>query len=216
MGEARARCVRRHPERGQYDSAVVRAILDEALVCHLGVVIGGEPLVLPTIHARVGDQLYVHGAVAAATLKAMAGSTVCVTVSLVDGLVLARSAFNHSLNYRSVVVRGLGTVVESPEEKCVALQALVEHVAAGRWADTRPPSAVELKITQVVRLSLADATAKVRTGPPNDDAGDMNWSGWAGVLPLTLTAGRPEPDARMANPSLPPPAYVQTYRRGPS
>lgn len=216
MGDPRARRVRRHPERGQYDTAVVQAILDEALVCHLGVVIQGQPLVLPTIHARVGEDLYVHGAVAAASLKAMAGAACCVTVSLVDGLVLARSAFNHSLNYRSVVVQGPATLVESPEEKLLALQALVEHVAPGRWADARPPSALELKTTQVVRLSLAGASAKVRTGPPSDDAADLDWPRWVGVLPLRLTAGRPEPDARMANPSLSPPAYVEDYRRGPT
>ncbi len=137
VGEPRARRVRR-----QYDMAVVHAILDEAVVCHLGVVIHGDPLVLPTIHARVGDNLCVHGAVAAASLKAMAGSAACCgTVSLVDGLVLARSAFNHSLNCRSVVVQGPATLVESPEEKLSALQALVEQVAPERWADARPPSA---------------------------------------------------------------------------
>ncbi len=206
--------VRRHPERGHYDAETIHAIMDEALVCHLGVVIGGEPWVLPTIHARVGDQVYVHGALAAASLKAMAApAPCCLTVTLVDGLVLARSAFNHSLNYRSVVVRGMGTLVVDPAEKRMALQALVEHVAPGRWEDARPPSALELKTTQMVRLPLAGATAKVRAGPVRDDAEDLGWPHWAGVLPLTVTAGAAERDAQLANPTVPTPEYLVHYAR---
>ena len=207
--------VRRHPERGHYDAETIYAILDEALVCHLGVVIRGEPWVLPTIHARVGDQVYVHGAVAAASLKAMATPAVCcLTVTLVDGLVLARSAFNHSLNYRSVVVRGFGTLVVDPAEKLMALKALVEHVAPGRWEEARPPSPVELKTTQMVRLPLAGATAKIRTGPVKDDAEDLGWPRWTGVLPLQLTAGAVEPDDQMANATVPTPEYLAHYARG--
>lgn len=206
--------VRRHPERGHYDVDSIDAILDEALVCHLGVVIRGEPWVLPTIHARVGDQVYVHGAVAAASLKAMASPAVCcLTVTLVDGLVLARSAFNHSLNYRSVVVRGFGTLVSDPVEKLMALKALVEHVAPGRWEDARPPSPLELRATQMVRLPLAGATAKIRTGPVKDDVEDLGWPHWAGVLPLQVTAGAVEPDSQMANPTAPTPEYLANYVR---
>lgn len=207
--------VRRHPERGHYDADIIDAILDEALVCHLGVVIRGEPWVLPTIHARVGDWVYVHGALAAASLRAMAAPAMCcLTVTLVDGLVLARSAFNHSLNYRSVVVRGLGTLVSDSAEKLVALEALVEHVAPGRWTDARPPSPLELKTTQVVRLPLAGATAKVRTGPVKDDAQDLSWPHWVGVLPMQLSAGAAQPDDQMANPQQPTPPYLINYARG--
>lgn len=206
--------VRRHPERGGYDEALVHAILDEALYCHVGVMTERGPLVLPTIHARAGHVLYVHGALGSQLLRAMGQPTpCCLTVTLVDGLVLARSAFNHSLNYRSVVVRGLATMVDDPDEKLVALESLTEHVAPGRWRDARPPSAVELRTTRVVRIPLETASAKVRTGPVIDDAEDMGWPAWAGILPLAMVAGTPEPDAALA-PRLPIPDYVAHYHRG--
>lgn len=206
--------MRRHPERGRYEPRDVYPIVDEALHCHLGVIVDGAPLVVPTLHARIGDVLYLHGAVAAKSLRAVGRSVpCCVTVTLVDGLVLARSAFNHSLNYRSVIVKGHGVEVTDPEEKLAALKALVEHVAPGRWPDARPPSPVELRTTLVMGVSLRGAVAKVRTGPVVDDAEDMDWPGWAGLVPLAVQAGPAEPDAGIPM-SLPIPSYVDPYRRG--
>jgi nitroimidazol reductase NimA-like FMN-containing flavoprotein (pyridoxamine 5'-phosphate oxidase superfamily) len=205
--------VRRHPERGRYESGDIYPIVDEAIHCHLGVVVDGAPLVVPTVHARIGDVLYLHGAVAAKSLRAV-GHPIpcCVTVTLVDGLVLARSAFNHSLNYRSVIVQGQGAEVADPEEKLGALQALVEHIAPGRWADVRPPSPTEFRTTLVMRVSLRDAVAKVRTGPVVDDPEDMDWPGWAGIVPLAVQAGSAEPDAGIPM-GLPLPLYLSPYRR---
>jgi nitroimidazol reductase NimA-like FMN-containing flavoprotein (pyridoxamine 5'-phosphate oxidase superfamily) len=185
--------VRRLRERGDYDRATIDAILDEALVCHLGVVVGGAPVVLPTLHVRVGDTLYLHGAAANAMLKAGSTGPVCATVTLIDGLVLARSAFHHSVNYRSVVVHGEGRAVTDEAEKRRVLDALVDHVVPGRSTETRPPNDVELKSTLVIAIPLDEASAKVRTGPPKDDPEDLDGPWWAGVIPVTTVRGEPEP-----------------------
>jgi nitroimidazol reductase NimA-like FMN-containing flavoprotein (pyridoxamine 5'-phosphate oxidase superfamily) len=185
--------VRRLPERGRYDRADIDAILDEALICHLGLVDPeGRPFVIPTIHARVGDVLYVHGSPASRALRAGAtGVEVCVTVTLLDGLVLARSAFHHSMNYRSVVVYGTAAKVDDPAEKVAALEAVVEHVLAGRSAGCRAPTEKEVKGTLVLRVPLDEASAKVRTGGPNDDEDDLALPVWAGHVPLRLVPGEP-------------------------
>ncbi len=188
--------VRRVRDRADYDPATVESILDEALVCHLGVLVDGAPVVIPTLHARLDRTLYLHGAPANAALRAAAaaGSQVCATVTLLDGLVLARSAFHHSVNYRSAVLFGRARVVDDPDEKRTALHALVEHVAGGRTAGTRAPTDEELRKTLVVALPLDEASAKIRTGPPVDEPEDHALPHWAGVLPLTLLPGEPVPD----------------------
>jgi uncharacterized protein len=194
--------LRRLPDRGHHDRATVDAILDEALMCHLGLVDPqGRPFVIPTIHARAGDHLYVHGSPASRTLRAAAGDVdACVTVTLVDGLVLARSAFHHSLNYRSVVVYGRAARVDDHAEKEAALTAIVEHVLAGRTEGCRPPDEKELKGTLVLRLPLDEASAKVRTGAPIDDDADLDLPVWAGVVPIRQVAGEPVPDRGVAAP----------------
>jgi nitroimidazol reductase NimA-like FMN-containing flavoprotein (pyridoxamine 5'-phosphate oxidase superfamily) len=202
------------PERGAYDREVVDAILDEALFCHVGLVHGdGHPVVLPTIHARIGDHLYLHGSPASQLLRQARGPIeVCVTVTLIDGLVLARSAFHHSMNYRSVVVIGSAEEVTDSAEKSQALLALVEHVASGRSADARGPNEKELKGTLVLRLPLTEASAKIRTGPPIDDDDDLDLAVWAGVLPLTTAAGTPVTAPDLRGPAVVP-EYVTAYRR---
>jgi hypothetical protein len=205
--------VRRLPKRATYDRATVEAILDEALHCHLGFVVDGQPYVIPTIHARAGDRVYVHGSAASRMLRAAgAGIPVCLTVTLVDGLVFARSAFHHSMNYRSVVVLGAARTVVEPEEKLAALHAIVEHVAPGRWPEVRPPSEQELRATTVLAVPLDEVSAKLRTGPPLDDEEDYALACWAGVLPLGLAAGAPIPDPRLGPGSVAP-ASVTDYRR---
>lgn len=185
--------VRRHPERGVYDRAAVDAILDEALFCHVGFVAEGRPFVIPTIHARAGDTLYLHGSPASRMLKTLGGGIdVCVTATILDGLVLARSVYNHSMNYRSAVVLGSARPVEEREEKLSALEVIVEHVAPGRRTDARGPSDKELAGTSVLALTLDEASAKVRTGPPKDFDEDVALPIWAGVVPLELVAGEPE------------------------
>jgi nitroimidazol reductase NimA-like FMN-containing flavoprotein (pyridoxamine 5'-phosphate oxidase superfamily) len=203
--------VRRLPKRANYDRELVDAIIDEALSCHVGFAIDGRPWVIPTIHARVDDRLYLHGAVANQMLKSLAGGVeACVTVTLVDGLVLARSQFHHSMNYRSVMIFGRATPVDDVDEKRAALHALVEHVVPGRSADARPPNASELRATSVLTLAIDEASAKVRTGGPVDDEQDLALPIWAGQLPLAATYGSPvaEPDVRASVP-----AYVAGYRR---
>jgi len=201
--------VRRLPERGRYDRDTIDAILDEALICHVGFVVEGHPVVIPTIHTRVGDDLYFHGSPAAGMLRNLReGADACVNVTLVDGLVLARSAFHHSMNYRSVVVFGKAEEVTGREEKLRVLAALVEHVCRGRSADARGPNEKELKQTIVLRVPISEASAKVRTGPPGDEPEDYAMPIWAGVLPLTLTPGAPVPDNNAATPE-----YVTRYRR---
>jgi nitroimidazol reductase NimA-like FMN-containing flavoprotein (pyridoxamine 5'-phosphate oxidase superfamily) len=206
--------VRRLPKRAAYDRATIHAILDEALVCHLGFVHDQQPFVIPTLHARIDERLYVHGSSASRMLGQLAhGVAACVTVTLIDGLVLARSAFHHSVNYRSVVLLGTARAVTESDEKLAALRAFTEQIVPGRWADVRPPTAQELKATSVLCLPLGEASAKMRTGQPVDDEEDYAMEVWAGVLPLGLRALAPERDPRLA-PGIAPPRYVTAYRRG--
>jgi uncharacterized protein len=205
--------VKRIPDRGRYDRETVDAILDEALFCHLAWVQDGSPRVIPTIHARTGDTLFVHGSQASRTLRAARnGAEVCVEVTLLDGLVLARSAFHHSMNYRSAVVYGLAREVTDTQEKWDAQRALVEHVVHGRAADVRMPNEAELKQTMILAVPLDEASAKIRTGPAIDDEEDYALPIWAGVLPLRLQPGELVPDPRLAD-GLLPPANVTNYRR---
>jgi nitroimidazol reductase NimA-like FMN-containing flavoprotein (pyridoxamine 5'-phosphate oxidase superfamily) len=205
--------LRRLPARGRFDRETVYSILDEALICHVGFVADGQPFVIPTIHARVEDKLYVHGSAASRMLRTLEKAVpVCLTATLLDGLVLARSAFHHSMNYRSAVVLGEAQAVTDPKEKWDALEAIVEHVAPGRWAEAREPNAKEMAGTLVLRLPIEEASAKVRTGPPIDDEEDYALEVWAGVLPLRLVPGTPladprVPDGRPVSPS------VERYRR---
>ena len=205
--------VRRHPERGAYDRATIDAILDEALYCHVATIVEGSPRIIPTIHARSGDVLYVHGSTASRTLRALRdGAEVCVAVTLLDGLVLARSAFNHSMNYRSVMVYGTTREVTDPGEKWEAQAALVDHVVHGRAGHVRMPDEQELKQTSIFAVSLAEASAKVRTGPPKDRDEDYGLPVWAGELPLRLEPQDPIADPRL-DAGLSPPANVTRYRR---
>jgi nitroimidazol reductase NimA-like FMN-containing flavoprotein (pyridoxamine 5'-phosphate oxidase superfamily) len=201
--------VRRAPARAVYDREAIEAILDEAQVAHLGFAVDGQPYVIPTLHARVGDVVYVHGSAASRAIRTLqAGAPMCLTVTLVDGLVLARSAFHHSMNYRSVVVLGEARAVEDREEKLVALEAFTEGLIPGRWAEVRQPSEQELKGTQVLALPLDEASAKARTGGPADDDEDYALDVWAGVVPLALRSGSPEPDPRLRPGIAPSPAVT--------
>jgi nitroimidazol reductase NimA-like FMN-containing flavoprotein (pyridoxamine 5'-phosphate oxidase superfamily) len=204
--------VRRVPQRGAYERETVEAILDETLVSHVGFVHEGQPVVIPTLHARLGDRLYLHGSAASRMLRRLAnGVPVCATATLVDGLVLARSAFHHSVNYRSVVVFGTATLIESGDETAKALELFTEKLVPGRWADVRPPTRQELKGTKVLGLPLDEASAKVRTGPPIDDDEDYDLPVWAGVLPLATQVAEPQPDPRL-DPAIETPAYVAAWR----
>lgn len=205
--------VGRHPERGVYDRAVIDAILDEGLICHVGFVVDGQPFVIPTIHARLGEMLYLHGSPVSRMMRSLGGGfAACVTVTLLDGVVLARSVYDSSMNYRSVVVLGTASEITDPDEKLRALEAIVEHVARGRWADARRPSAAEFKATSVVGMPMLECSAKVRTGQPIDGPEDVGLPIWAGVVPLRMVAGAPE-----SAPDLPAgiavPAYVARYTR---
>lgn len=205
--------MRRKADRGSYERALVDAILDEALVCHVGVVSNGTPLVLPTLHVRVGDHLYLHGAVGNHFLKrTVDGPDACVTVTLIDGVVFARSAFHHSVNYRSAVLFGRGELVTDVDEKRAALDALVDHVASGRSADARGTRDDELRKTAVVRFPIDEASAKVRTGGPIDDDEDLALPVWAGVVPLRVVAGTPVTDDLGVS-GLAVPAYASGYTR---
>jgi len=205
--------LRRKPDRGRHDRETIHAILDEGFVCHVGFAVEGRTWVVPMAYARVDDALYLHGAAANAALKHAAGALdVCVTVTLVDGVVLARSAFHHSINYRSVMAFGPAATVTDDEEKERALTAVVDHVVPGRTADTRPPTATEIKATRVLRLDLTEASAKVRTGPPVDEPEDLDLPVWGGHVPLFVRPGRPVPDDHVP-PSVPLPAYAEDYRR---
>ena len=187
--------MRREPQRGRYDRETIDAILDEALVCHLGFVHDGHPHVIPTLFARIGDEVFVHGSAASRMLRTLAGGVdACLTVTLVDGLVLARSVFNHSVNYRSVVLYGQAHLISEPAEKEQALEAFTERMLPGRWADVRWPTRKELKATTVLKLPIDEGSAKVRTGPPIDDEEDYALDVWAGVVPLSLVRGEPVPD----------------------
>src|SRR5215831_18492644 len=204
---ARTRVVR-EPHRGVYDREFAYKILDEGFICHVGFVADGQPFVIPTGYGRAGDNLYIHGSAASRMLRNLdEGVPVCVTVTLLDGLVLARSIFNHSMNYRSVVILGTAEVVEDPQEKLAALQALSEHILPGRWAESRQPNEKELKATFVLRLPIKEFSAKVRQGPPIDDEEDYAFRTWAGVIPLNTLSGKPIADDR-CDPSIPMPEYA--------
>jgi uncharacterized protein len=205
--------LRRKRERGSYDRARIDAILDAALLAHLGMVEeDGQPLVIPTLHARRGDLVYCHGSVASRTLRALErGAPACLTVSLLDGLVLARAAMHHSANYRSVMLVGRAHSVEDPVEKREALRAVVEHIVPGRWDQVRPPSEKELRTTLVLALPISEASAKLRTGPPIDDEEDLALRVWAGVIPLTTEPGTPTRDPHL-DPAIEVPSYVSDYR----
>jgi nitroimidazol reductase NimA-like FMN-containing flavoprotein (pyridoxamine 5'-phosphate oxidase superfamily) len=191
--------VRRMPDRGAYDRDVINAILDEAFICYVGFVADGSPVVIPTGFGRVGDKLFIHGSAASGMLRSLKqGIDVCVTVSIVDGLVLARSAFHHSMNYRSVVVFGKATLVDDVEEKTRALYAISDHIIRGRWDEARKPTAQELKGTTVISVPLEEASAKIRTGPPKDDEPDYALPIWAGVLPISMNYGQPIPDPKLS------------------
>ena len=205
--------VRRKPARGGYDRELIHSILDEAISCHVGFVDDGIPYVMPTIHARIEDTLYLHGSKASRMLKVLGeGVPCCVTATLVDGLVLARAALHHSLNYRSVVVLGTAEPVTEEEEKRAAFEAVVEHIIPGRTAEARAADAADLKATQIVRLPLDEVSAKVRTGPPVDERGDMDLPVWAGELPLRTVTGEPVPDPA-GEVDVPVPGYVIGWRR---
>jgi nitroimidazol reductase NimA-like FMN-containing flavoprotein (pyridoxamine 5'-phosphate oxidase superfamily) len=203
----------RLPKRGEFDRELIYSILDEAFICHVGFVVEGQPYVIPTGYARAGDQLLIHGSGASRMLKALSGGIeVCVTVTLVDGLVLARSAFHHSINYRSVMVFGTAHVLQSEVEKLEALRAFSEHIIKHRWEEVRPPTPNELKATLVLSLPLEEASAKVRTGPPVDDEIDYEMKVWAGEVPLRLSGGIPVNDPRLPA-GINPPPYTYDYTR---
>ena len=205
--------VKRLPKRGNYDRETVYSILDTAFVCHVGFSVDGQPFVIPTNYGRSGDTLYLHGSAASRMLNTLRdGVPVCVTVTHVDGLVLARSAFHHSVNYRSVVILGKAQLVEDPAEKMEALRIFTEHVMKGRWNDVRIPTEQELKATTVLSLPLEEVSAKVRTGGPIDDEPDYALPVWAGVLPLETVAKTPLPDAQRKN-DPPIPEYLKNYKR---
>ena len=205
--------VQRLPKRGHYDKDVIYPIIDEALICHVGFVQNGQPFVIPTIHARLNDSLILHGAIANRMLKHIqAGNPICVTITLLDGLVIARSVFHSSMNYRSVVLFGKGRLIESDEGKLQALEAITDHIVRGRWNDARQPTKQELNVTTVIALSIESASAKVRTGPPNDDEQDYQLPIWAGVVPLEQRAFAPIPDPKLAN-GINVPEYVLQYKR---
>ena len=203
----------REPHRGAYDRETIYKILDEGMVCHAGFSVNGQPYVIPTLCARVGDAVYFHGSAASRMLRQLgAGVPVCITVTLIDGIVLARSIFNHSINYRSVVLLGLATTIDAPKEKVEALRAFTEKLLPGRWNDARQPNDKELKATSILRVPITEASAKLRTGPPHDDEEDYALPIWAGVIPMQLTAGAPVRDER-CDTAIPVPEYVARYRR---
>jgi len=210
MPTPRTRVVR-ESDRGVYDRDTVNRILDEGFLCHVGFVVDGQPFVIPTSYGRNGDVLYIHGSAASRMLRNLdRGIPVCVTFTLLDGLVLARSVFNHSMNYRSVVILGTAMLVDNPEEKLTALLALSEHILPGRWDDSRQPNEKELKATSVLRIPIEEFSAKVRVGPPIDDEPDYTFPTWAGVIPLDTTIGTPIRDERCQREL---PKYLRDYSR---
>jgi nitroimidazol reductase NimA-like FMN-containing flavoprotein (pyridoxamine 5'-phosphate oxidase superfamily) len=202
--------LRRHKERGSADRAELYAILDAGLICHLGVVADGMPLVLPTAFARDGDTMYLHGSSANGAFGAADGQQVCATVTHMDGIVCARSVFSHSVNYRSAVVFGTATVVTDEDERWQALRLITDHLVPGRWAAARQPTRKELAATAVLSLPLAEASVKIRTGMPKDEPEDYDLDVWAGVLPMAVTFGAAEPDP-LLRPEIPVPAHIQDY-----
>lgn len=184
-------------KRGQYDRATIDAILDEGILCHVGFVHEGAPVVIPTLYWREGDHVYLHGSIASRMLGSSIGATICVTVTHLDGLVLARSAFHHSANYRSVVLFGKPEEVTDPREREARMRVFMEGLFPGRWETLRPVKARELKATRLLGLRIDEASAKIRSGPPVDDAADVSWPTWGGVMPLALRAGKPQPDAHV-------------------
>ena len=209
---ARTRVIR-EADRGVYDRETVYRILDEGFLCHAGFVVDGQPFVIPTSYGRKDSSLYIHGSAASRMLRQMKdGVPVCITVTLLEGLVLARSIFNHSMNYRSVVILGKATLVDDPDEKLAALRTLSEHILPGRWEDSRQPNERELKATSVLRVPIEEFSAKVRQGPPIDDEEDYSFPTWAGVVPLEMVAGAPIDDARLL-PGTKIPQYARHYGR---
>jgi nitroimidazol reductase NimA-like FMN-containing flavoprotein (pyridoxamine 5'-phosphate oxidase superfamily) len=205
--------VAREPQRGVYDREVINQILDEAFICHVGFVVDNQPYVIPTGYGRAGDTLYIHGSAASRMLRNLSKAVpVCVTVTLLDGLVLARSVFNHSMNYRSVVVLGQAELIDTPDEKMLALKALSEHIVPGRWDQSRQPSEQEFKATSILRVPLNECSAKVRSGPPIDDDDDYALDVWAGVIPLKLTAESAIPDPQLRD-GIALPDNVKRYSR---
>jgi len=205
--------VKRVPERGQYDRTSIDAILDEGLVCHVGFAVEGQPFVIPTGYARDGDRIIIHGSSASRMLRSLQqGIDVCLTVTLLDDLVLARSAFHHSMNYRSVVVLGKATLVDDWDEKMEAMRLLTEHLIPGRWDDCRPPNDIEMKATAIMEIPIDEASAKVRTGPPGEEEEDYALPHWAGLIPLTPQAGAPVPDPKLEG-GIEAPGYVRNYKR---
>jgi uncharacterized protein len=203
--------LKRYHERGVHTRSAIYAILDEGLICHMGFVVDGQPFVIPTAYARHEDQLYLHGSAASRALRTLSeGVPMCVTVTLVDGIVLARRAFNHSFNYRSVVVLGTAKPVTDAEEKELALSRFTDRLVPGRWADVRRPTATELKATSVLTLPIEEASAKIRTGPPGDEEADNSHPCWAGVIPLQMEAGMPLPALDLA-PRIKAPTYVSDF-----
>ncbi|SRR6266705_2806164 len=206
--------LKRLPQRGSHDRELINRILDEGFICHVGFIIDGQPVVIPTGYARAGDNLFIHGSQASRMLRRLADAIdVCVTITLIDGLVLARSAFHHSMNYRSVVVFGRATAIDHQAEKFRALRILSEHIIPGRWAEVREPSDRELQLTTVLSLPLAEASAKIRTGPPLDDEADYDLPVWAGVIPLRMIAEAPIADPRLPS-SILVSKYASEYERG--
>jgi nitroimidazol reductase NimA-like FMN-containing flavoprotein (pyridoxamine 5'-phosphate oxidase superfamily) len=206
----------RVPKRGDYSQETIYSILDAGFLCHVGFVVDGQPFVIPTGYGRSGSTLYVHGSSASRMLRTLAaGVEVCVTVTLLDGLVLSRSAFHHSMNYRSVVLFGTATLVESSEEKTEALRVISEQIVPGRWKDVRWPTEQELKPTKVLALPISEASAKVRTGPPEDEEADYALNVWAGVLPLSVQPGTPVPDPRLSSEVTAVPDYLLRYGKRP-
>jgi len=203
--------VTRIPDRGKYDEETVHAILDEGLVCHAGFVVGEQPYVIPTLYARVDGDIYFHGSAASRMLRNLrGGARVCITVTLTDGLVLARAAFHHSMNYRSVVALGIALPVTEEDEKMAAMETFTNRIVPGRWADVRLPTQQEMRATTVMRLPLEEVSAKVRTGDPKDEAEDYDLPIWAGVIPLQTVAGAPIPDSALRM-KLVPPQYTRNY-----
>jgi nitroimidazol reductase NimA-like FMN-containing flavoprotein (pyridoxamine 5'-phosphate oxidase superfamily) len=190
--------LRRHPERGNYDREQIYSILDESYVCHVGFTVDGQPYVIPMAYGRAEDRIFIHGSALSRLLTSLSGGIpVCVTVTIVDGLVLARSAFRHSLNYRSVVILGKAKLVTAPAEKKEAMRVLTNHIVPGRWEETRQPNEPEIQKTSVLAIPLDEASAKIRTGPPLDLSSDLELPAWAGVIPLRTELGDPQPDAHV-------------------